>query len=73
MLQGVVDLFAETAEGITVVDFKTDYVTEELLAEKVEMYRPQITAYSAALERIMEKPVTRRVLYFFRTGQTVEV
>lgn len=73
MLQGVVDLFAETAEGITVVDFKTDYVTAETLAEKVAGYGPQITAYSAALERIMGRPVIRRVLYFFRTGQTVEV
>lgn len=73
LLQGVVDLFAETAEGITIVDFKTDYVTAETLAEKVSRYRPQVGAYSAALERILGKPVTRRVLYFFRTGQAVEV
>lgn len=73
MLQGVVDLFAETAEGLTVVDFKTDYVTAETLEKKVADYRPQIGAYSSALEQIVEKPVIRRVLYFFRTGQTVEV
>ena len=73
LLQGVVDLFAETAEGLVVVDFKTDYVTAETLEERTQFYRPQLTAYSAALERILEKPVIRRVLYFFRTGQTVEV
>lgn len=73
LLQGVVDLYAETAEGITVVDFKTDYVTEQTLPEKLAYYRPQLAAYSAALERILEKPVIRRVLYFFRTGQAVEV
>ena len=73
MLQGVVDLFAETAEGLTVVDFKTDYVTDQTLVEKVEHYRPQITAYSMALERILERPVVRRVLYFFRTGQAIEL
>ena len=73
MLQGVVDLFAETGEGLTVVDFKTDYVTAETIMEKVENYRPQITAYSMALERIMEKRVVRRVLYFFRTGQAIEL
>ena len=56
-----------------VVDFKTDYVTAETLEERTQFYRPQLTAYSAALERILEKPVIRRVLYFFRTGQTVEV
>ena len=73
LLQGVVDLFARTAEGILVVDFKTDYVTEETLAEKAAYYRPQLTAYSAALERILGEPVVRRALYFFRTGDTVEV
>ncbi len=73
LLQGVVDLFAQTPEGVTVVDFKTDYVTAETLAEKTAYYRPQLTAYSAALARILDRPVVRRVLYFFRTGDAVEV
>lgn len=73
LLQGVVDLFAVEDGAVTVVDFKTDYVTEETLAEKAAGYRSQLAAYSAALERILELPVKRRVLYFFHTGQTVEV
>ena len=73
LLQGVVDLFAVEGGAVTVVDFKTDYVTEDTLEEKVETYRPQLAAYSAALERILEMPVKKRALYFFRTGQTVEV
>ena len=43
------------------------------LAERVEAYRPQIRVYSRALEQILELPVKRQVLYFFRTGQTVEL
>lgn len=73
MLQGVVDLFAVKDGAVTVVDFKTDYVTEDTISEKAESYRPQLEAYSAALERILELPVKRRVLYFFRLGRTVEV
>ena len=73
LLQGVVDLFAVENGAVTVVDFKTDYVTEDTLEEKVETYRPQLAAYSAALERILEMPVKNRILYFFRTGQAVEV
>ncbi|MBR2894814.1 MAG: PD-(D/E)XK nuclease family protein, partial [Oscillospiraceae bacterium] len=73
LLQGVVDLFAETAEGIVVVDFKTDYVTGDTVDEKLTFYRPQIDAYSTALEKILEKPVVRRVIYFFRTGQAFDV
>ncbi len=73
MLQGVVDLFAVSDGAVTVVDFKTDFVTEKTLPDRAEAYRPQLAAYSAALERILELPVRRRVLYFFSTGRTVEV
>ena len=73
LLQGVVDLFAETDDGIIVVDFKTDYVTEDTIDEKVSYYRSQVEAYSMALEQILERRVIRRVLYFFRTGEAIEV
>lgn len=73
LLQGVVDLFAETNEGIVVVDFKTDYVTDDMIKEKAEHYRSQIETYSTALELILEKKVIRRVLYFLRTGQAIEI
>ncbi len=73
LLQGVVDLFAVQDGAITVVDFKTDYVTAETLGEKTESYRPQLMAYSHALEQIMGLPVKRRVLYFFRLGRAVEL
>lgn len=73
LLQGVVDLFAETGDGILIVDFKTDYVTEETIGEKVEHYRTQVEVYSKALEQILSKKVHRKVLYFFRTGEAIEV
>ena len=73
LLQGVVDLFAVKDGAVTVVDFKTDYVTEDGLQEKLDLYRPQLAAYSAALEKILDLPVRRRVLYFFGNGETVEV
>ena len=73
MLQGVVDLFAETKDGLIVVDFKTDFITEETVEDKAQYYRAQVEAYSTALEQILEKKVIRRILYFFRTGQAIEV
>ena len=73
LLQGVVDLFAVTDGKITVVDFKTDRVAGEALRQRAARYRPQLEAYSAALERIWGLPVTRRVLYFFHTGEAVEL
>ena len=73
MLQGVVDLFAVEEDGIVVVDFKTDFVTPGTLAEKTALYRPQLAAYSAALEKILSVPVKERILYFFHSGEEVSV
>ena len=74
LLQGVVDCCFETEQGITVVDFKTDRVfREEDLARRAEEYHPQLEAYSRALEKVLEKPVVRRVLYFLAPGREVEL
>ena len=73
LLQGVVDCCFETLEGITVVDFKTDRVSRRTVGERAEAYRPQLEAYSRALEEITWKPVARRCLWFFAIDQAVEV
>ena len=73
LFQGVVDCYYETLEGITVVDFKTDRVTKSTLAHRAEHYRPQLEAYSRALEEITGKRVIRRVLWFFALGRSVDL
>ena len=74
LLQGVVDCCFETEEGITVVDFKTDRVlTDAEVRRRAEQYRPQLEAYSRALERVLEKKVVRRALYFLAAGETMEI
>ena len=73
LLQGVVDCCFAAADGLTVVDFKTDRVSGEEVRRRAERYRPQIEAYSHALERVLERPVRRRVLYFLYPGETVEL
>lgn len=73
MLQGVVDCCWETPEGITVLDFKTDRVFSERLRQRAEEYRFQVEQYAKALSRIMGKKVSRRLLYFFEAGCTIEL
>ena len=73
LLQGVVDCWFETLEGITVVDFKTDRVTEQTVLARAEEYRPQLMAYSRALEEVTGRRIVRRVLWFFRLDRAVEV
>ena len=72
LLQGVVDC-ALVADEITVVDFKTDHVTQATVNETAARYRAQVQVYAEALERIYNRKVAHKYLYFFRLRQLVEV
>ena len=71
LLQGVVDCAWIENDGITIIDFKTDFVTEETLPQKQAQYATQVRAYAQAMERIYQKPVKQRLLYFFHLGRFV--
>lgn len=73
MLQGVVDCCIDEPDGLTIIDYKTDFVTEDTLQEAVAHYRPQLLAYAYAMERICKKPVKGTMLCFLRAGLTAEV
>ncbi len=73
LLQGVADCVFETPEGLTVVDFKTDRVTVDEVLQRAETYRAQLDAYAGALSRILEKPVTERILYFFACDKEISL
>jgi ATP-dependent helicase/nuclease subunit A len=72
LLQGVVDCALMEPDGITVVDFKTDRVTEQTIFDTAQHYRPQVEAYADALSRIFEKKVKRSCLYFFHLDRFIE-
>jgi ATP-dependent exoDNAse (exonuclease V) beta subunit len=57
LIEGTVDLAYETAEGFTVIDFKTDRAAGELQAA----YTRQVQLYAAAIAQATGKP-TRAVL-----------
>ncbi len=73
LLQGVVDCAIIADDGITVIDFKSDYVTQDTIEDRVQHYSPQVQAYAQALERIYEKPVKKAVLHFFCLDRTENV
>ncbi|MBR4289510.1 MAG: helicase-exonuclease AddAB subunit AddA [Oscillospiraceae bacterium] len=73
LLQGVVDCAMIEEDGITIIDFKTDYVTEETLPGLTEHYRIQVQTYAQAMQRIYQKPVKASCLYFFRLNRFISV
>lgn len=72
MLQGVVDCFWQEADGLVILDFKTDFIAGDL-EQKTQRYAPQLQAYAHALARIFGQPVSKMILYFFGADQAVEL
>ena len=72
-MQGVVDCALLEPDGITVIDFKTDRVTEETVSAAADRYRLQVQTYADALCRIYEMPVKRKMLYFFSLDAFIEL
>ncbi len=73
LLQGVVDCALLEEDGITVIDFKTDYVTEDTVDARAEHYCPQVQTYAHAMSRVYEMPVKAAYLYFFSLNRFIKV
>jgi len=73
LLQGVTDCCIVEEDGITVLDFKTDHIAPGGEMTRAEYYSGQLEGYAAALQRIMEKPVKEKILYFFATDTAISV
>ena len=73
LLQGGVDCALVEPDGLTVVDFKTDRVTDKNLEQVKDRYRDQVRIYADALERICQKQVKARYLYLFHLRSLVEL
>ena len=73
LLQGVVDCAILDDDGITIIDFKTDRVTETDVEAVSERYSAQVRTYAAAMYRIYEKPIKAVKLWFFRLKRFVDV
>lgn len=71
LLQGVIDCYFEVEDGIILLDYKTDYATEETILDIKERYEKQIYYYSEALERITGKRVKEKYIYLFSNGAIV--
>ena len=70
-LHGFIDLLFEEENGLVVVDYKTDAVTEAQLPEVVDRYRLQGGAYAHAISRITGKPVREVVFLYLQPKREV--
>lgn len=73
LVQGVVDVYLETDEGLILADYKTDAVPfgdegRKMLAER---YRKQLDYYEIALCRLTGRKVIKKSIYSFKLGEEI--
>ena len=74
MVVGIIDLFFENDNGeIILLDYKTDYVTEENLNKIKEKYKIQLKLYKDAIERNSKKRVSKKGIYLFGINKFIEI
>jgi len=73
LIRGIIDCLFETKEGIWIIDFKTDDVSEADCTQRAETYRVQMQLYKKAVEGIFNSKVAGSMLYFLRPGIAMEV
>ena len=72
-LQGVIDCYFETDDGFVVLDFKTDYVTDDNIDEKTQMYTKQLSFYKKAVSVMHKTNNIRCFICYFNKNIQIEV
>lgn len=71
LVQGVIDVYFEEEDGLVLMDYKTDRVSEA--EELVKRYHTQLAYYAEALERLTHKKVKEKLIYSFALHQVISV
>lgn len=67
MVQGIIDCYFEEGEDLVLIDYKTNYNTENI----GQSYREQINLYRLALEEATGKKVKESYLYLFEKDEAL--
>ena len=71
LVQGIIDVYFEEPDGLTVLDYKTDQV--ERAQELVEKYHAQLDYYARALQQTTGKNVKEKVIYSFTLKEEITI
>ena len=64
LVQGIIDLYyIDKNDKLVLVDYKTDYVTEENKDELIQRYKGQLEIYAKALEESLKRKVDKQYIY----------
>lgn len=71
LVQGIIDCYFEEADGVVILDYKTDRVLPGKAKEAAEAYRLQLELYKSAVEAELGKTVKEKMICFLQTGEFV--
>lgn len=71
LIQGVIDCLFEDAEGVVLLDYKTDRIINKQWKEAAERHRFQLELYAEAIESVLGRKVNECHVFFFDGGQSV--
>lgn len=71
-IQGMIDCYFEEDGEIVLVDYKTDYVLNDV-ETLVNRYKSQLSTYKEAIEQITKKRVKETYIYSFNLNREVKV
>ncbi len=72
LVRGIVDGVLPEERSVEIIDYKTDRVSSADVAERAQSYRPQMTLYARAIQKLWKKPVSQCSLVFL-TPRKIEV
>lgn len=73
LIQGIIDLFFIEDSKCILIDYKTDYVDQDKIKEKLDEYKKQLQLYKMAIENIKGIQVTEAYLYFSKLRDFVSI
>ncbi|MGG4217394.1 helicase-exonuclease AddAB subunit AddA [Paenibacillus jamilae] len=74
LMNGIIDCLFETPEGLVLLDYKTDRITEyRTPSHLTDQYRFQLELYARVIEEITGKKVAEKWLYFIEAGESVQL
>ncbi len=73
IVQGIIDVLVRTANGLVVIDFKTDHISAGDARRRAEFYREQLQLYGDAAVAILRDKIAGRWLYFLTPACAISI
>ena len=73
IIQGIIDMLIKSADGLAIIDFKTDHVTKNQCRQRAELYEQQLNLYAKAAQAVLKTETAAKWLYFLTPSCAVEI